>query len=177
MVRRLRWVVSRAWGLLAFVALAIGAGILALDHVPRIGGSSVRATAIAADGDSLRVGDRRIRLFGIDAPELDQTCSDQHGRSWACGREAHAKLRALTLSGLPACRFFGTDRYGRTLAECSTLAVGDFGEAMVRAGYALSYRSPRYWLAEADARWNGRGIWRGTFLRPQLWRQGAHAAH
>ncbi len=162
---------SREWGVLAFVALAIGAALIALDYLPRVGGSSVRATAMTVDGDSLRVGDRRIRLLGIDAPELAQTCGDRFGRSWACGREAHAKLRAL-----PTCRFFGTDRYGRTLAACSTHAVGDFGEAMVRAGYAVSYRSPRYWLAEFDARWNGRGIWRGAFTRPQYWRQGVRQA-
>jgi endonuclease YncB( thermonuclease family) len=119
---------------------------------------------------------RKVRLVGINAPEQAQTCSDQHGRNWACGREAYAKLRALTLSGLPEFVLFSTERYGRTLAACSIHAVGDFGQAMVRARYAVSFMSPRYWLTELDARWNGRGIWRGTFTQPQHWRRGARQA-
>ena len=31
----------------------------------------------AKDGDSLMVGESEVRLFGIDAPEFDQTCSRQ----------------------------------------------------------------------------------------------------
>lgn len=41
--------------------------------------------AVAGDGDSLRVGDNRIRLFGIDAPEIDQVCDKPSGR-WDCGK-------------------------------------------------------------------------------------------
>lgn len=35
--------------------------------------------AIAIDGDTLRIDDRRIRLSAIDAPELSQTCRDATG--------------------------------------------------------------------------------------------------
>jgi endonuclease YncB( thermonuclease family) len=47
---------------------------------------------------------------------------------------------------------------------------------MVRAGYAVSFMSVRYWLAELDARWNKRGLWRGSFDRPQAWRRGVRRA-
>ena len=39
-----------------------------------------------ADGDTLTLpGGTRIRFFGIDAPESDQTCKDAQGATWACG--------------------------------------------------------------------------------------------
>ncbi len=34
---------------------------------------------VFSDGDSLRVSGARVRLFGIDAPEMDQTCTRQDG--------------------------------------------------------------------------------------------------
>ncbi|MEK9710136.1 MAG: thermonuclease family protein, partial [Alphaproteobacteria bacterium] len=37
-----------------------------------------------SDGDSLRSGDLRIRLFGIDAPELKQQSADQNGFLGGC---------------------------------------------------------------------------------------------
>lgn len=37
--------------------------------------SDFDGTATAKDGDSLMVGSREVRLFGIDAPEYKQTCS------------------------------------------------------------------------------------------------------
>jgi endonuclease YncB( thermonuclease family) len=36
------------------------------------------------DGDSLRIGAKRYRLNGIDAPEADQVCPD----GWSAGVEA-----------------------------------------------------------------------------------------
>jgi len=41
----------------------------------------------AKDGDSLMVGETEVRLFGVDAPEFDQTCT-RAGQSWACGAVA-----------------------------------------------------------------------------------------
>src|SRR5690242_19112426 len=62
-----------------------------LDHQPPIVGQ-----VWIVDGDSMRLGGRSIRLEGIDAPEWDQTCLDQSGRSWRCGRAASRALRERT---------------------------------------------------------------------------------
>lgn len=41
---------------------------------------------VMGDGDSLRVGgSQNLRLIGIDAPELDQTCTLDTGATFACG--------------------------------------------------------------------------------------------
>jgi endonuclease YncB( thermonuclease family) len=129
---------------------------------------SISVTAI--DGDSLRSGKEDIRLLGIDAVELYQTCRDDRGRDWACGREAHAKLRALVGNGSVNCTASSRDRFGRTLAKCSAGDVADVSEAMVRAGYAVNFMGGSYASAEAEARAAKRGIWRGSFDRPQDWR-------
>ncbi len=166
---------ARIWGLVALAGLAAGALLLGSGYMQDIRGQrlTLRIAAVAIDGDSLRTGGKNIRIVGIDAPELLQTCRDGHGGSWACGREAHARLSALVSFGVLECSSASKDVYGRTLATCATGSVPDIGEAMVRAGYAVSFMSARYWLAELDARWNRRGIWRGSFDRPQDWRRGA----
>jgi endonuclease YncB( thermonuclease family) len=130
-----------------------------------------RVTVI--DGDSLRANGRNIRLTGIDAPELFQTCRDEQGREWSCGRAAKARLEALVSRGKVACRARGRDRYERTLAVCAAGDVADVGEALVREGYAVDYGgfTSGYPAAEREARAARRGVWRGNFERPQEWRR------
>jgi endonuclease YncB( thermonuclease family) len=132
--------------------------------------SSARRLAVTVvDGDSLRAGDERIRLIGLDAPEFSQTCRDGHGKEWGCGRAAKTRMAALVAHGDVACDPRGHDRYGRTLAVCSAGSVADVGEALVREGYAVDYGG--YAAAEREARTARRGLWAGTFERPQDWRQ------
>lgn len=80
---------------------------------------------VAIDGDSLhcrapgRRGFERIRLLGIDAPEMPRHC--RRGRRCAPGNAfaSQASLqRALTLGPI-VIRRIGKDRYGRTLALVS----------------------------------------------------------
>ena len=47
------------------------------------------------DGDSLRRGETDIRLYGIDAPEYRQSCRDQHGTEYSCGKQSANALRGL----------------------------------------------------------------------------------
>ena len=131
---------------------------------------AVPPNASATDGDSLRIDGKSIRLIGIDAPELLQTCRDERGRDWACGREAHALLSRFASLGKMTCTSSAKDRYGRTLARCSAGDIADVGEAMVRAGYAIDFMKGGYGAAEAEARATKRGIWRGEFERPGDWR-------
>ena len=68
------------------------------------------------DGDSLRMGDKRIRLFGIDAPESSQKCRLQ-GDDWACGRAARKALERLVKGRTLACTVRDMDR-GRYVSVC-----------------------------------------------------------
>ena len=66
------------------------------------------------DADTLRIADRKVRLFGIDAPEIGQTCELADGRPWGCGRWAADRVRALYDGAFAQCRSRGHDRYGRS---------------------------------------------------------------
>lgn len=132
------------------------------------------ANIVSIDGDTLRAGDgTEYRIFGIDAPELHQTCSELGGREWQCGRAAKVALTKMIKAGEVACEVKNTDRYGRSVAKCSAKGVSDIGEALVRNGYAVDLGGKTgyaYANVEAEARASNRGIWRGTFQRPSEWR-------
>lgn len=128
---------------------------------------TLHGPARVADGDSLVVGGVRVRLQGIDAPELAQICA-RAGGDYACGREARAHLARLVAGSAVSCESFGHDRYGRTLARCAAGAT-ELNRAMVEAGWAVAYGD--YGETEAQARQAGRGLWAGSFERPQDWRQ------
>jgi endonuclease YncB( thermonuclease family) len=152
-------------------ALIVGAAVLL--NVEWLASASRAITnVIAVDGDTLRSSGERIRLYGIDAPEHDQTCRDNTGRSWPCGRAARERLASLVAGGSVACGPQGQDRYGRTLAICSAADVEDIAEVLVREGYAVDYRrySLRYSAAALAARLAKRGIWNGTFEQPEAFR-------
>lgn len=132
------------------------------------------AKIVSLDGDSLRAanGDE-YRIFGIDAPELHQSCTEANGKSWLCGRAAKAKLTTLLNRGNVNCEVRAKDRYGRVVAVCSAEGVPDIGEALVRDGYAIDLGGAAgnpYRDAEIEAQAAKRGIWRGTFERPSDWR-------
>jgi endonuclease YncB( thermonuclease family) len=127
---------------------------------------------VVPDGDTLRMGDTEYRLYGIDAPELHQSCTAD-GKDWACGRAARDRLKALASGHEVACETRASDRFGRSVAVCGTEQVPDFGAALVREGLAvaLGFARDSYGDAEAAAETAKRGIWRGTFERPSDWRQ------
>jgi endonuclease YncB( thermonuclease family) len=127
-----------------------------------------------ADGDSFSLGRSRYRLYGIDAPELHQTCTDPSGRDWPCGLRARSELRRLIGTYPVECKSVAVDRFGRNVATC--IAGGrDLAEEMVRAGFATASVRPGfsgpYEHAEQEARAGQRGIWAGSFDMPRDWRR------
>ena len=141
-----------------------------------LAGNALAADAISGaarivDGDTLAIGDIKIRLEGIDAPETDQVCLDADAAKWACGVVARDRLIAH-VGGRPIeCKPTGTDRYGRTLAVCS-VAGDDLNAWMVHEGWALAFvrYSTAYAKEEEKAHAAQRGLWRGAFIAPWDWR-------
>jgi endonuclease YncB( thermonuclease family) len=159
---------------LVVLFIAYGGQIFAPTPAPHSGPTPTTLSDVrAVDGDTLHAGSERIRLVGIDAPEKLQTCRDARGQAYACGTAATERLAALVAIGRVSCAAQGHDRYGRTLAVCSTAEVDDVGRALVREGLAVSYmdRDGRYTAAETAARDEGLGLWRGAFERPADWRR------
>ena len=126
------------------------------------------------DGDSLSVAGEQVRLFGIDAPELDQQCRDAAGRTYACGRAVTDALRERIGNSRVRCELQPErDRYGRAIGVCYGNAT-ELNAWMAAQGFALAlpHVSRRYTGEEAAARAARRGLWRGAFVRPGAWRNG-----
>src|SRR5690606_39315962 len=132
----------------------------------RVAARTEQGRAIVNDGDTLTLGQERIRLRGIDAPEIAQTCQ-RAGAEYACGRMAKQALNDLVAGRHVTCKGWQRDRYGRLLAQCR---AGDIvlNSALVAAGWAVAYGD--YEQEEARARAARAGIWAGDFERPQDWR-------
>ncbi|KAA5599873.1 thermonuclease family protein [Blastochloris sulfoviridis] len=131
------------------------------------GEQEVSGVARVVDGDSLRIGNAEIRLYGIDAPERSQTC-ERDGRSWPCGEAARRRLADLAEYRLVRCKVRDTDRYRRAVSECEA-GGADLARQMALDGLAVAESG--YFVEEVRARVNGRGLWAGQFVRPSEWRR------
>jgi endonuclease YncB( thermonuclease family) len=154
----------RAW---LIAAAALLAALLA-SLVPDPAASPVSGRAIAVDGDTLRLDGRRVRVLGIDAPELEQSCTDAAGAAWDCGKAARDFLAGVLRGADVVCEPQGRDRYGRMLARCRA-GGADIGESLVKAGLAVAYGD--YLVDEGVARAGRKGIWAGRFVAPSTWRR------
>lgn len=134
-------------------------------------GESLSGPVAVIDGDTLEVGKRKVRLFGIDAPEIGQTCTRDDGRVWPCGRWARDWLETRVARRPVRCEALETDRYGRTVARCF-VGGEDIAAALVRAGAATAYQrySLDYVDEEKEAVFARRGIWSGEVERPGAFR-------
>jgi endonuclease YncB( thermonuclease family) len=120
------------------------------------------------DGDTLTADGKRLRIEGVDAPELGQSCTSEEGTSYACGEDARRALSGLVSAGSWECSGTSRDRYDRLLVICKR-GVDDLGRLLVAVGSAVA--DGRYLSAEAEARQFKRGIWAGRFDRPSDWRR------
>jgi endonuclease YncB( thermonuclease family) len=126
------------------------------------------------DGDTIVVAGQLVRLHGIDAPELDQPFW-WRGEQLVCGMMAMAALEALTAGVKLRCEPVEQDRHGRLVAKVFSPNGVDISRRLVSAGWALAYRrySTDYVDAEEEARRAKRGMWRGSFVKPWVWRASA----
>lgn len=152
--------------------VALCACLLMPSVAPGASLETFRGKARAKDGDSLRVGRREVRLWGIDAPEFDQTC-EREGKAWDCGRAARAALASRVDGRVLACEVRDRDAYQRAVCVCRLDDRGSVNEWLVREGWAVEYRrysGGAFSDAERQARRHERGIWSGRFERPDRYR-------
>lgn len=142
----------------------------AMIAMPAMAAESLAGRARVVDGDTLQVEGVKVRLFGVDAPELDQTC-DRDGQVWECGQAARIALADIVGRHRVVCAVQTVDRYGRDVAVC-TADGEDVGAHLVRKGMAIAYRrySGRYVNAETAARREGVGLWSSTYMEPEAYR-------
>ena len=134
--------------------------------------ADITGPAYVIDGDTIDISDVRIRLNGIDTPEIEQICRT-NGLIWHCGVEATKVMRHLTKGETVTCIGSTKDRYGRLIANCFVDDLS-LNATMVETGMALAYRyySLEYVEQEDFAREAKQGLWTGEFVPPWDWRKG-----
>lgn len=132
---------------------------------------------IVKDGDTIQLGNVIYRLAGIDAPELDQGCLDEHADVWACGTDTRDQLVKLIAGREVRCEDLGADAAfkNRRVGLCSI--VGEpvsLSQLMVRQGFAVvvdPVANKGFPAEEAQARDKRQGLWRGCFVAPADFRK------
>jgi endonuclease YncB( thermonuclease family) len=114
------------------------------------GGAAAQAPAPSViDGDTLRYNGTTVHLWGIDAPEIRQTCSD----GWQAGKMAADYLAGLVHNRSVACDLKqSASTLGKAYALC-TVDGQDLSAAMAEAGMAWSYtpQTKDYTVQETNA--------------------------
>lgn len=137
-----------------------------------LGQEVIRGTAAVVDGDTLEIGERQVRLLGIDAAEGAQELPIASGGTDFLGRGAAMMLRALITENTIRCELSDyRDVRGLPLARCFNGSV-DLGAEMIASGMAWAVPddpSP-YREAAARAKAERKGFWRDTSEAPWLFR-------
>lgn len=122
------------------------------------------------DGETLEIQNQRIKLWGVDAPDLNQTCKDGQDAGYDCGKEAASALSQWLTELQPVrCEPRGNDNSGNTIAICYTSTGDDIAGWMVRNGYAIDwpkYSNGFYGVSEKQAQSNKSGIWQHNESAP-----------
>ena len=128
-------------------------------------------TVHVIDGDTIKIGNKKIRFSGIDAPELNQYCF-KNGKKILCGVLAKKALLKKIGNKIPKCVIEGKDIYKRILAECF-VNEKSLSKFLVRNGYAFAYRkySKKFIQDEEFARKNKLGLWSMKFDYPWEFRK------
>jgi endonuclease YncB( thermonuclease family) len=120
-----------------------------VDVIRTIDGDTFLARVHFAEGGDVVT---RVRLRGIDAPELKASCQDELTKAEA----ATDALHALLGQGGVSIFNIGPDKYqGRVVADVATKRTANVSAALLAGGYARSYngghregwcaRSWRFW--------------------------------
>ena len=133
--------------------------------------SSIIGKAEVIDGDTIHINNNKIRLHGIDAPEIKQTCMT-NDVIWNCGIKSKKTLQNFILEKEVNCKIVDIDRYKRFVGICfaNNKNINSF---MVKNGWAIAYK---YYsnLYVDDERWaikNKLGIWKSIFIEPYQYRK------
>jgi endonuclease YncB( thermonuclease family) len=140
----------------------------------------ISGIAKVIDGDTIRIEKKKIRFFGIDAPESKQLCQKtwlsisflSFNRDYPCGAISTKKLRNKINNKFIMCKSNNKDRYNRFIAECYKDKT-NINRWMVLNGYAVAYRkySKKFVSDENLAKRDKLGMWAGTFKMPWDWRK------
>ena len=142
--------------------------------------NKISGFAKVVDGDTIKINSKKIRLYGIDAPEKKQKCKKTYltisfmsfTKDYMCGEVSTQKLIKKINKQKLNCNILDVDRYKRLIGECFKRNI-NLNSWMVSNGYAVAYRkySKKYVTDEINAKNNKLGIWQGKFEMPWDYRR------
>ena len=142
--------------------------------------NKITGFAKVVDGDTIKINSKKIRLYGIDAPEKKQKCKKTYltisfmsfTKDYMCGEVSTQKLIKKINKQKLNCKILDVDRYKRLIGECFKRNI-NLNSWMVSNGYAVAYRkySKKYVSDENNAKNNKLGIWQGKFEMPWDYRR------
>ena len=142
--------------------------------------NKISGFAKVVDGDTIKINSKKIRLYGIDAPEKKQKCKKTYltisfmsfTKDYMCGEVSTQKLIKKINNQKLNCNILDVDRYKRLIGECFKRNI-NLNSWMVSNGYAVAYRkySKKYVSDEINAKNNKLGIWQGKFEMPWDYRR------
>jgi micrococcal nuclease len=103
-----------------------------VDVIRTIDGDTFLARVHQRDGRDLVA---RVRLRGIDAPEMKASCQEELDKAEA----ATEALRNLLGQGGVTIYNLGSEKYGRVLADVATRRTANVSAVLLAGGYARSY--------------------------------------
>lgn len=117
------------------------------------------------------INDRYVRLYGIDAPDNDQICSNANGMSYNCGQDAVSWVRNWIDNNVIDCYILQVNPNGEDVAVCFW-GEYDIAAGLVGAGWGIANTNETtiYTPYERKAQNSNYGLWNGTFYSPQDWR-------
>lgn len=129
-----------------------------------------KGQARVIDGDEIEVAGKRVRLYGIDAPELGQTCWYRN-KEFPCGHSARRNLWLNVKDQRLSCREKSVVD-GVVVALCYDTKGRDVAGDQVSSGWALAVpkQVEVYIKAEAEAKRQKLGLWNFDFTKPWDWR-------
>ena len=142
--------------------------------------NKITGFAKVIDGDTIKINSKKIRLYGIDAPEKKQKCKKTYltipfisfTKDYMCGEVSTEKLIKKINKQKLNCNILDVDRYKRLIGECFKKNI-NLNSWMVSNGHAVAYRkySEKYVSDEINAKNNKLGIWQGKFEMPWDYRR------
>jgi endonuclease YncB( thermonuclease family) len=154
---------------LAVIAALAFAGLATLPRLrlSRLGGSMSPAAGVEADashvavidGETLRLGQAVVRLFGIEAPKRGVMCHRPDGSVVDCGAAAANALAAAMQGRDVRCSIVPSEAPSVPLARCEA-GPDDLSRSLITAGWARATEADRGLVGlEAAARTMRPGLW------------------
>ena len=140
----------------------------------------ISGNAQIVDGDTIKINAKKIRLYGIDAPEIKQMCKKPYltifmftfYEDYFCGEKSTEALIKKINNQKITCKISGVDYFKRLIGECYKRKT-NLNACLVLNGHAVAFRkySKKYVPDEILAQQEKKGIWQGKFEMPWDYRK------